>query len=41
MFRKKAYLHHRRIPLLDALEQDCKEREVNGFINECEGHCGL
>lgn len=41
MFRKKAYLHHRRIPLLDALEQDIQERESNGFINECEGHCGL
>ena len=41
MFRKQAYLHHRRIPLLEALEQDQQEREVNGFINECEGHCGL
>ena len=41
MFRKNAYLHHRRIPLLDALDQDQREGEVNGFINECEGHCGL
>ena len=41
MFRKKAYLHRRRIPLLDALELDSQEREANGFINECEGHCGL
>ncbi len=41
MFRKKAYLHHRRIPLLEALEQDRQLIETNGFINECEGHCGL
>ena len=41
MFRKKAYLHHRRIPLLEALELDQQEREINAFINECEGHCGL
>lgn len=41
MFRKQAYLHHRRIPLLNALVQDQLEREVNGFINECEGYCGL
>ena len=41
MFRKQAYLHHRRIPLLEALDQDNQEHEVNGFINECEGHCGL
>ena len=41
MFRKQAYLHHRRIPLAKALEHDSEESEVNGFINECEGHCGL
>ncbi len=41
MFHKQAYLHHRRIPLLKALEQDQQKREVNGFINECEGHCGI
>ena len=41
MFRKLPYLHHRRIPLAEAVEMDSQEREVNGFINECEGHCGL
>lgn len=41
MFRKQAYLHHRRMPLVEALERDAHEKEVNGFINECEGHCGL
>ena len=41
MFRKQAYLHHRRIPLAEALERDSQNGEVNGFINECEGHCGL
>lgn len=41
MFRKRAYLHHRRIPLDDALQHDEIERETNQFINECEGHCGL
>ena len=41
MFRKRAYLHHRRIPLEEGLALDGQEREVNGFINECEGHCGL
>ena len=41
MFRKRAYLHHRRIPLDEALAGDSQERDVNGFINECEGHCGL
>lgn len=41
MFRKQAYLHHRRLPLEDALMHDDMEREINGFINECEGHCGL
>ncbi len=41
MFRKQAFLHHRRIPLDEALALDSQEREVNGFVNECEGHCGL
>ena len=41
MFHKRAYLHHQRIPLEQALAFDSQEREVNGFINECEGHCGL
>ena len=42
MFRKQAYLHHRRIPLDDAIVLDYeKNLEVNQFINECEGHCGL
>ena len=43
LFRKRAFLHHRRIPLREAVERD---REVassgdDGFGNECEGHCGL
>ena len=41
MFRKLAYLHHRRIPLAEATELDSLHVEINGFINECEGHCGL
>ena len=42
MFRKQAYLHHRRIPLGEALALDIQEsQESNQFINECEGHCGL
>ena len=42
MFRKLAYLHHRRIPLEDAVCLDLDDkRESNQFINECEGHCGL
>ena len=41
MFRKQAYLHHRRIPLDEALKLDLREYETNQFINECEGHCGL
>ena len=41
MFRKQAYLHHRRIPLDEALKLDRHEYETNQFINECEGHCGL
>ena len=41
MFRKNAYLHHRRIPLAQAIRLDTQEQEINGFINECEGHCGV
>jgi len=42
MFRKLAYLHHRRIPLAEAIHLDMENaRESNPFINECEGHCGL
>ena len=42
MFRKQAYLHHRRIPLKDAVLLDYQDsQESNQFINECEGHCGL
>ena len=42
MFRKLAYLHHRRIPLEEAVRLDFQDRrESNQFINECEGHCGL
>ena len=41
MFRKLAYLHTRRLPLAEAVELDLLEGEANGFINECEGHCGL
>ena len=42
MFRKVAYLHHRRIPLGEAIHLDMEDqRESNQFINECEGHCGL
>ena len=41
MFRKRAFLHHRRVPLAEAVALDVDERERNGFINECEGHCGL
>ena len=41
MFRKSAFLHHRRIPLYEAVNFDELEFEENGFNNECEGHCGL
>lgn len=41
MFRKQAFLHHRRIPLAEAIEMDIRDSEYNGFNNECEGHCGL
>ena len=42
MFRKQAYLHHRRVPLEEAILLDNHEKqESNQFNNECEGHCGL
>ena len=41
MFRNNAFLHHRRIPLREAVKFDQTELEINGFNNECEGHCGL
>ena len=41
MFRKQAYLHQRRVPLAEAITLDTEQRDTNGFINECEGHCGL
>ncbi len=41
MFRKQAFLHHRRIPLADAIALDAEELERDGFLNECEGYCGL
>ena len=41
MFRKQAFLHHRRLPLMEAITLDVEQLESNGFINECEGHCGL
>ena len=41
MFRKHAFLHHRRIPLAEAVELDISMDDGNGFNNECEGHCGL
>lgn len=41
MFRKRAFLHHRRIPLREAVKLDFESKEANAFINECEGHCGL
>ena len=42
MFRKVAYLHHRRVPLDEAVRLDFDDkRDTNQFLNECEGHCGL
>lgn len=41
MFRKLAFLHHRRIPLAEAVALDVDKRESDPFNNECEGHCGL
>ena len=41
MFRKQAYLHHRRIPLAQAVETDNYEMTINSFVNDCEGYCGV
>ena len=42
LFRKRAFLHHRRMPLGEAIRLDLSESlESNQFINECEGYCGL
>ncbi len=44
-FAKEPYLHPRRIPLADAVRLDDADLvavgKVDGFGNECEGHCGL
>ena len=41
MFRKNAFLHHRMMPLDEALDADVAEQGDDGFINECEGYCGI
>ena len=41
MFRKQVYLHRRRIPLAQAVEMDRTEVVRDGFMNECEGYCGV
>ncbi len=44
-FAKEPYLHPRRIPLAEAVRLDKTElgteMERDGFVNECEGHCGV
>ena len=44
-FAKEPYLHPRRIPLAEAVRLDQQEidsgLERDGFVNECEGHCGV
>ena len=44
-FAKEPYLHPRRIPLADAVRLDQAETnaglERDGFVNDCEGHCGV
>ena len=44
-FAKEPYLHPRRIPLAEAVKLDEAELgadgQVDGFGNECEGHCGV
>ena len=44
-FAKEPYLHPRRIPLAEAVRLDQAEMgaglERDGFVNECEGHCGV
>ena len=41
MFRKNAYLHHRMMPLDEAVEADIDQIGDDGFVNECEGYCGV
>ncbi len=41
MFKKKAFLHHRRIPLDQAVNSDEEGMVADGFLNECEGYCGV
>ena len=41
MFKKKAYLHRRRIPLAQAVSSDEAGLGADGFANECEGYCGV
>lgn len=36
---KEPYLHPRRIPLAEAVRRD--QAEKDGFVKECEGHCGM
>ena len=44
-FAKEPYLHPRRIPLAEAVRLDQAElgteMDRDGFVNECEGHCGI
>ena len=44
-FAKEPYLHPRRIPLAEAVRLDqgdlSAEMDRDGFVNECEGHCGV
>ena len=43
-FAKEPHLHSRRIPLAEAVWLDQAElgtgKERDGFVNECDGHCG-
>ncbi len=44
-YAKEPYLHSRRIPLAEAVRLDQEEMDSgmdrDGFVNECEGHCGV
>ena len=44
-FAKEPYMHPRRIPLAEAVRLDQAETGADlnrdGFVNECEGHCGV
>ena len=44
-FAREPYLHPRRIPLAEAVRLDQAEMtaglDKDGFVNECEGHCGV